>query len=241
MAFGIAVHNANSGKLQFDENTPLLSLIAKGTSAASLDIPYSTSGGGSGVVGSPTTRYINLTFNNCVAPILAIRTSKPSQGDRGFEISFISRSGNTWTFTVLIWSQFGATVGWPFDWYLYDVPYNTVLPDFGLVIRDAQGRITLNSNHPPARPTNTYTGISVVGINIGKLVINESPYWDTTQQVERIDWEIYMNPFCTYAGAPSVSGFVAGGNALQTPPDPWQEQSVSGGNMNGLLLNVTNH
>lgn len=240
MAFGISVFNADSGKLQFDENTPVLSLISKGSSAANLDIPYSTSGG-SGSVGSPTTRYINLTFNNCVAPFLAIRVTKPAQGDRGFQIADIARSGNTWTFSVLIWSQYGVDVGWPFNWYLYDVPYNTTPPDFGLVIRDAQGRMTLNSNHPPARPTNTYTGKTVAGLNVDRLIINESWWWDTTAQVERVDWSIYMGPFCTYPGAASVSGFVAGGNALQTPPDPWQFFPPTGGNINGVLLDVTNH
>lgn len=206
MAFGLFFDN-NNLRRQLDADVPTLSLISKGTGTAATDIIA----GGSG-----TAKYATLTFAGRTAPMLSVGVDKPSLGEKLVQIVSSSLSGGTWTFKVAVWHQYGTDFA--FRWHLFDVPYGSSLHGFGFAFWDTSGRLTVNSNIPPMRTVSAMvSGKLYTAVHIAGLILTENWWWDTTAQVERVDWALYMDGVSTYPGAAVSSGFIAGGTSFDVP------------------------
>ncbi|WP_293826019.1 hypothetical protein [uncultured Brevundimonas sp.] len=226
MSFGVLFLN-DSNRVQIDENTPVLSLIQKGTATAT-----------TAVMGSPTTRAYTLTLTGRTAPLLAIGVEKPSQGEKGFQIVEVVRNGGSWTYTIMIWHQYGTDFG--FRWYLFDLPYGTPLIGYGLAVWDAQGRLVFNSNHAPMRSvTAMAAGRSYAAVYYAPFILNESWSWDTAEQRDRVTWSLYCEAVATYPGAGWASGYVDGGESFSGPTIPWPNTQSGGGPLSPLFVEVT--
>lgn len=225
MAYGALFVNDNN-RIQIDENSPVLSLMSQGTATA-----------GDSVMGSSTTRAYTLTVSGRTAPLLAIGVDKPTQGEKGCHVVEAVRNGGSWTYTVIIWHQYGTDFA--FRWYLFDLPYGTVLTGYGLAVWDAQGRLVFNSNHAPMRTVTTMASGRVYAVvHYAPFLYNESWWWDTTNQVDRVNWSLYADAVATYSGATPMSGFIAGGESFSGPTIPWPHTQTSGP-LTPLFVDVT--
>lgn len=215
MAFGALFVN-DGNRVQIDDTTPVLSLMSHGTALAT-DV----------VMGSSTTRAYTLSVSGRTAPLLAIGVNKPTQGDKGFQVVEAVRSGGSWTYKVVIWHQYGSDFS--FRWYVFDLPYGTALTGYGLALWDDQGRLVFNSNHAPMRTVTAMSaGRTYAAVYYAPFLYNESWWWDTTNQVDRVDWSLYADAIATYPGAAPMSGFIAGGESFSGPTIPWPHTQTSG-------------
>jgi hypothetical protein len=207
MAFGATFKNDND-VVTIDSERPVLSLMNKGESMADTAIGYNNFG---------YTKV--LTFTNRQAPLLAISVDKPASGDKGFQIIKVERTGSTWSYTILIWTNAG--VDFSFRWYLFDIPYGTTPSGYGLATWDAMGRCTFNSAYPPARVASSMTsGRVYAATGYGRLDYQENFDWDSVEMQPSIQWSLWCNPIATYPSAGSMSGALAGGVDWQPPNFP---------------------
>lgn len=228
MAFGLFFNN-DSLRRQLDADTATLSLISKGVAVADAAI---LPGGGAG-----TARSLRLTFQGRTAPMLAVGVDRPVQGDKLVQVAASSVSGTTWTFDVIVWHQYGTDFG--FRWHLFDVPHGTALTGFGFAFWDENGRLTANSNVAPMRSASSMaSGRVYSAVHVAGLILTENRWWDTTAQVQRVDWQLFVDGISTYPGAGVASGFIDGGTSFNTPTVPWPN-SPSGGAAVSFLVDVT--
>ncbi len=228
MAFGLFFDN-DMLRRQLDADTATLTLVSKGTGTATTVV---TTGGGNG-----PARVISLSFTGRTAPMLAVGVDKPSQGEKLVQVLSATLSDQTWTFRVVVWHQFGTDFA--FRWYLFDVPYNTSLAGFGFAFWDEQGRITANSNLAPMRTASAMTsGRLYAAVHLAGLIGTENWWWDTTAQVERVDWSYYVDGVSTYPGATAASGFIEGGTSFNAPIMPYPH-GPNGGAKVSIMVDVT--
>lgn len=120
--------NPVTGKRQFDQTFKNLHLIAKGTAEAAL-----SAGGSVGL------RYVDLTFNNCKTPLLAIHN--PNKAVAWYRHSV---NGSTW-----VWRVFSNNASGVFEYYLFDT--NPPALNMGFELRNAAQEITFSLGHRPQR------------------------------------------------------------------------------------------
>lgn len=126
-------------------------------------------------------------------PLLALRATPQSGagvGRKGATIIGIQRSGSNWTFTVLVFNDH-AVKDWSVPYFSYGRPPSSV-SGFGLVVRDAAGGVTYNSNYPPMNLT---PGGVTAFIPMSKIEYQENFIWDTEEQREYIAYQYTTSVF----------------------------------------------
>lgn len=219
MSFGFKSIGEN-GTIQIDENYPSISLLGKGTFTPTT--PYGL-----------RARVGTITLSGDM-PLLAIRaTPQTGVGRKGATVIGISRSGQNWTFTILVFNDY-ATKDWSIQYFHYARPPNT-LSGFGLVVKDSTGLVTYNSNYPAmnlsAGGTRAFVAMSLVNYS-------ENPIWDTEEQREVISYG-YSTTVYWVDGA-NVVTYVADietGEALSPPSLGYENFGYDQG---FLSINVTN-
>lgn len=120
--------NPVTGKRQIDQTFKNLHLITKGTAEATLN-----AGGNQGL------KYVDLTFNNCRSPLLAIYN--PTLPVAWYRYSF---NGTTW-----VWRVFSSGNSGTFEYYLFDT--NPPPLNMGMELRNAASEVTFSLGYRPMR------------------------------------------------------------------------------------------
>ncbi|WP_436356938.1 SDR family NAD(P)-dependent oxidoreductase [Brevundimonas sp. CEF1] len=89
-------------------------------------------------------------------------------------------------------------------------------------------------------PTAMATGRTYAAVYYAPFLYNESWWWDTTAQQDRVNWSLYADAVATYPGAAAMSGFIAGGESFSGPTIPWPH-AQTGGPMTPLLVDVSGY
>ena len=125
--------------IQVDETFVCLSLVAKGTATATV-----------GHAQASSVRIIDIQFAGRDMPVIALRLP----ANRLMAASHIGTnlSGSTWTFRIAVVNMpGGSALPYTFDYYIFDRPPQAPASGFvGIVVNDANGSTTFNSQYPPA-------------------------------------------------------------------------------------------
>ncbi|MBV2150194.1 hypothetical protein KRZ98_18320 [Sphingobium sp. AS12] len=126
MTYGAAFYN-DAQTVQLDDQTPCMSLVARGTVAA-----------------SSGTFYPRLT--NGINPLMAIRPTNVSAAIQG-----VSKNGDTFDWQIAtMGSPRMSGPNWSIDWYIFDKPNPTPSTSgWGLELYDAAGNVTYCSKQGP--------------------------------------------------------------------------------------------
>lgn len=136
MAFGAQIFGSD-GKLQADDIFFNLTLKTKGSGTATVQY-------------GDFNRLATLTVTNATMPMVALRVlrnrSDPSGWMRGATIINTTRSGNDWTFTILIYDN--ANLNYKFDYWVYDKPPAGLPSGWGIWLGNGPGNTTLLNGQP---------------------------------------------------------------------------------------------
>lgn len=137
MAFGFLAIG-DSGAVQIDENYSNLLLRQKGTAVTSL------------AIGNVGCRYVDITFNNCVSPVVALQCF---DANRQVTVVLVGRTGSDWTFRFIsaIISGTTTSASATINYFLFDTGLSASSAAFGLRVYKADGALSFDSGNLPLR------------------------------------------------------------------------------------------
>lgn len=180
MAAGFQVFT-ESGVLSFDGTYQVPAQVAKATVTAT-EQP---------MVGVAVARFYTLNISSPTAPVVAVRKDKSATGSQGATILTVTRSGSTWTFTIVVVDT--NEVDFTFTYYAFGAPSSS--GGAGLDVYSEGGSLVFSSSAPVMRPVSSVGSGSYAVFATSKMNYFESVDFDTTLMVDiyTSDYEIQVH------------------------------------------------
>lgn len=226
MAFGAQIFGSD-GKLQIDETFFNLSL--KGSGTATANIGY-----------GDFNKLYNLVVTGATMPLVALRVTRnpanPNQG-RGATIIQTTRSGNTWTFTILVYNNLQND--YSFQYWVYDKPPAGIPTGWGIWLGNGPGNTNFLNGSPilDFSAGTTHAFLAASGVDY-----QENYVFDTNTLQDIYYYSYTANIYWCWEGsggqATGAGTQIIGGAQYGQPPNYGYESAGGGGN-DFIQVNVT--